>query len=285
VLPHLGILILLLQAPMLETRVGEITVLAPPQLSDLAIGLAESAERPRDWPGLGRAAPGPFRLVLVRDSAALDAVSRGRAPGWGAGVAIPERRIIILRADQDDPQRTLRHELAHFALHEAVHVRVPLWFDEGYASWASGELDRLEGLRLNLALASGTTPDLRELDGMLRGSALSAGVAYALAATAVTELARRHPAGTLTPLLGRLRQGEAFDSAVLATTGLTLPQFEIAWRRHLRNQYNIIAWLFAGGLWAAVALALGGLLWYRRRADQPRRAALDEGWVVEEEPE
>ena len=79
-----------------------------------------------------------------------NSLTAGRAPSWGAAIAVPGARTILLRADEGDLSRTLRHELAHLALHEAVAVRVPLWFDEGYASWAAGEWDRLGTLELNL---------------------------------------------------------------------------------------------------------------------------------------
>jgi hypothetical protein len=195
-------------------------------------------------------------------------------------VAIPEERTILLRADVDDIYATLRHELAHVALHEAVPVRVPLWFDEGYAAWAAGEWDRLGTLELNLAVVRGEVPDLAGLDGALRGSATTADVAYALAASAVTELARRNPSGSLTPLLQRLERGHDFEASVLETTGLTLSRFEREWQLHLRRRYGLATWLLAGGGWGAIALFLWVLVRLRRRADRDRRAALDQGWEL-----
>ena len=259
---------------------GIVTVVAEPSELSFALAQAAIANRAVEWPGLGRRDPSPLRLVVVRDSASMDAVSRGRAPGWGAGLALPGQRTIILRADLEDPGRTLRHELAHLALHEAVSGRVPLWFDEGYASYAAGEWDRLEELRLSVAMATMAPPELRELDGWLRGNAPMANLAYALAITAVLELSRRNPSGTLAPLFTRLRAGDRFETALLATTGLTADRFESVWQRRLRRQYNILTWLIAGGFWFLVALLLASALWYRRRADRPRRAALDQGWVV-----
>jgi hypothetical protein len=159
-------------------------------------------------------------------------------------------------------------------------VRVPLWFDEFYASWASGEWDRLGALELNLAVVRGAVPDLTGLDGALRGSENTADVAYALAASAVTELARRNPSRTLTPLLQQLTSGTDFEAAVHATTGLTLSQFELEWRRTLRQRYSVATWLLAGGGWAVLALVLWILVWRRRKADGARRSALDEGWEI-----
>lgn len=261
-------------------RVGQVTVVAWPGQLGLAIDLAKRAGQAAVWPGLGRQSPGPLRLVLVPDGRRLDSLSAGRAPTWGAAVAVPGARTIVLRADNDNLYGTLRHELAHLALHQAVAVRVPLWFDEGYASWAAGEWERLNGLELNLAVVRGGVPDLRGLDGALRGSASTADVAYALAVSAVTELARRNPTGLLDPMLQRLRAGTDFEAAVQATTGLSLAQFDREWRRSLRRRYSLATWLLAGGGWVVLALALWALLQRRRRADRVRRAALDQGWEI-----
>jgi peptidase MA superfamily protein len=255
-------------------------VVAWPGQLKLAGDLARRAGEATDWPGLGRRTPGPLRLIVVPDGRLLDSLSSGRAPAWGAAVALPGERLVLLRADVGDVYRTLRHELAHLALHEAISVRVPLWFDEGYAAWAAGEWERLGGLELNLAVVRGAVPDLRGLDGALRGSASTADAAYALAASAVTELARRNPSGTLVPMLDHLRRGEDFELAVQRTTGLTLAQFEQAWRASLRQRYSLANWILAGGGWAVLTLVLWILLRRRRAADLPRRAALDQGWEV-----
>lgn len=259
---------------------GQVTAVAWPGQRNLALDLARRANRPTDWPGLGLRSPGPLRLIVVPDARLLDSLTHGRAPAWGAAVAVPGARTILLRADQDDLYATLRHELAHLALHAAVRVRVPLWFDEGYASWAAAEWGRLATLDLNLAVARGAVPDLRSLDGALRGPASSADPAYALAASAVVELARRNPSGSLTPLMDRLASGQDFDASVLATTGLTLPQFDVEWRRAIRKRYSLVTWLLAGGGWGVLALGVWGLIQIRRRRDRERRAALDVGWVV-----
>jgi hypothetical protein len=264
-------------------QVGQVTAVAWPDQVSLAIELAEQADRPAEWPGLGRLAPGPLRLVVVPDGRRLDSLTLGRAPRWGAAVALPALRTIVLRADAADLSRTLRHELAHLALHQQVDVRVPLWFDEGYAGWAAGEWDRLGSLELNLAVARGALPGLRALDAALRGTETSADAAYGLAVSAVTDLARRNPSGTLGPLLQRLNAGEDFEAAVLATTGLTVDRFEEAWQRAVRRRYGLATWLLAGGGWALIAAAVLRLVHFRRRADRERRQALDHGWEVEPE--
>jgi hypothetical protein len=260
-----------------------VTAVAWPKQLSVAVELARVANEATDWPGLGTVAPGPIRLIVVPDSRRLDSLTSGRAPSWGAAIAVPEARTIVLRADAGDLPQTLRHELAHLALHQKVPVRVPLWFDEGYAGWAAGEWERLGSLELNLSVARGAVPDLRTLDGALRGAPSTADAAYSLAMSAVLELARLNPTGTLSPLLAALSGGEDFDAAVRKTTGLTISRFEEQWQRSVKRRYSFGLWLVAGGGWALLALLLVALTRLRRRRDLPRRAALDVGWEIEPE--
>jgi hypothetical protein len=264
--------------------VGQVTAVAWPGEMPLALALAEDADRPYTWPGLGIVAAAPLRLIVVPDEARMRELSGGRAPPWGAGVALPASRTILIRANAGDPSQTLRHELAHLALRRAIRVRAPLWFDEGYASYASGEWDRLDALALNLTVVRGAVPELAELDAALRGRAPAAAASYALAMSAVLELARRNPTGTLEPLLDLLASGVPFEDALRRTTGLNPGQFAVAWREGVRRRYSLFTWLAAGGLWVVIALGVLAAAWLRRRADRPRRRALDEGWVIAEDP-
>ncbi len=248
------------------------------------MGLAEWADQPASWPGLGRRSPPPFRLILAHDAAGLSRLTGGRAPAWGAGITLPGLRLVALRADAD-PAHTLRHELAHLVLHDAVRVPLPLWFEEGYAVYAAGEWDLLDALSLNYAVVGGATPSLDSLNRELRGHPAGISTAYALSASAVLEMARRNPSRSLTPLVELLSAGMAFDSALHATTGLSAENFDESWQRGIRKRYSLFTWLAAGGAWALLALALMAGTYWRRRADRRRRLALDEGWELPPEPE
>ncbi len=264
---------------MVRIEVGDVIVLAEPRHAALGSALADIASTPREWLGLGRVEVGPLTLAVVPDRAAFARASQGRIPDWGAGFTFPDARMIVIRADGGDPRGTLQHELAHFVLHRRVVGRVPRWFDEGYAVLAAGEYGRLDALHLNLTVVAGRVPDLRGVDAALRGGgAGDAETAYALAASAVAELARRNPTRTLQPLLNQLSAGEAFDAAVLATTGYTPDGFDEIWHRSIRRRYNWGIWLLTGGVWVVVAVGLGAGAAWRRRYDAPRRAALDVGW-------
>ena len=249
----------------------------------LGLALAEQADRTAEWPGIGRHEPGPIRLMVAPDGEAFMRVAGGRVPTWGVGLAIPGGRAIVIRADAPDPLEALRHELAHLALHDVVKVRVPLWFDEGYAVVAAGEWDRMEALRLNLAVVRGAVGDLATLDAALRQSEADASTAYALAGSAVLLLARSNPAQSLDALIGKLGGGTGFEEALGITTGYTLGTFERAWQRDLRSRYGWLVWFAAGGGWAVLGLVVLVLARWRRKRDEPRRAALDSGWDVTED--
>lgn len=248
----------------------------------MAIALAEVADQPVEWPALGRVDLGEVRLILVPNDDEFSRLARGRVPDWGVGLAFPQSRTIVLRADDGAVRETLRHEMAHLALHQSVKGRVPLWFDEGYAGWAAGELGRLDGWGLNMAVIRRRVPSFGELNSALRGSSFTAGTAYALAITAVLELARRNPTRTLVPLLDRLQGGYGFEAAVIATTGYTPGGFELVWQKSVRRRYSFLTWLAAGGMWLILAGIVLVAHWHRRRRDRPRRAALDHGWDVGE---
>lgn len=257
---------------------GEVRVVAPASLGDLASSMADYAADPREWLGLGTVDLTPMTLVVVEDATGFAEWSQGRLPAWGAGLTMPNRRLVVVRRNAGDPLKTLRHELAHLAFHTRVRVRVPLWFSEGYAALAAGEHGRLDALQLNFAVALHRTPSLGELDAALRGGPADAGTAYALAADAVADIARRHPTRSLAPMLGRLANGESFDTALRASTGLDLDGFDERWHQGVRRRYNLGIWTLTGGAWVLLTLILGVLAAIRRHRDVARRAALDIGW-------
>jgi len=200
-------------------------------------------------------------------------------PEWGVGVAFPASSTIVLMLT-GDVRRTLLHEMGHLALHNIVE-RVPTWFDEGYASRAAGEWNRLGALRVNWALMAGAVPTFGQVNRDIRAGAAHAETAYALATAAVLLLERLGGERGLEPLLANLAEIQDLDRALRATHQLTLGQFEVLWQRDLRKRYGWV--LFFGSLtvfWTCLAIVLLSLWGVRRRRDGERRAALDQGWVV-----
>ena len=202
------------------------------------------------------------------------------APEWGAAVAFPESNRIVLQgssapSDAGDPVETLRHELAHLALHEALGDLPPRWFDEGYASVAAHEWRREDAVATNLGLAWRGMPTLDELEQEFEGGSTSAGEAYALAYRAVTDLTELGGPQGLAPLFVNWKRTRSLERAVRLTYGITLTEFEKRWRDRTRRRY--------GGLALMGNLALAGLIiaflvvplyLARRRRDRRRMIAM-----------
>jgi len=280
---HLGVVFCLLtQAPQ-ATTVGRVTVVTWPRQATLGIALAEAADQPRPFPGIGPLPDRPLRIILAPSRAIFDSITRGRMPPWSGGAAFPEAGVVVLLSDRPTVELTvaLRHELAHLALRWRVGHHVPLWFEEGYAAIAAGEWGRVDALRMSWQLARGRRMDLDDLDRALRGDATDAEGAYALATTAVLLLERWGGERGLEPLISQLPAAPSFDAALRETYHVTEGDFEERWERDLRSRYGWLQWAQSVGVfWAVLGLLLVALVVVRRRRDRARRARLDEGWTV-----
>ena len=274
----------MLQGPTAVT-VGRVTAVAWPGQQALAAALGDAADRATGFPGIGALPDRPVRLILAPTRAVYDSLTRGRLPIWSDGAAFPDVGMIVLLADGPTVRLSaaVRHELAHLALRWHVGRRAPLWFEEGYAAVAAGEWDRLDALRLNWQLARGVRMDLDEVDRALRGGRGDAEAAYALAATAVALLHRWGGERGLGPLLANLPTAPTFDAALRTTYHVTEGDFEARWQRDVASRYGWLSWAAAMGLfWLAIGALLVGLVLRRRRRDRARRAALDDGQLLDD---
>ena len=261
----------------------------------MAARTLRAASLPLRLPGISvSAAPPRASVYLAPTPAAFDSLTRG-APHWSAGIAVPSQRVIVLpayasgRTPMGDPLVALRHELVHLALNAHLPGRVPRWFDEGYATWASGEWDEGRGWEIRLALLGGGAPPLDSLRLGWPGAEADARLAYLLSASAVSFLAARGGEDALAAFFRRWRTGGDFDEALRGTYGLTLTQFEEEWRAMVKRRYG---WLLAlsqmGVVWALVAVLLVVLTLPRRRRNREKLRQMEvdewvEAWRGEEE--
>lgn len=237
-------------------------------------------------------------IVLAPTAEVFDSVAGGRTPEWSAGVAIPSRRLIVLpsfvspRTPLGDPIVALRHEIAHLVLSEYLGANIPRWFNEGYATWASGEWDETSGWRIRLALLTGAAPPLDSLRLGWPGGEGEARLAYLLSASAVRHLATRNGEQAFAAFMETWRREGSPDVAIRSTYQMTLTQFEREWRAMVRRRYG---WLLAisqvGAFWLALTLLLLVLGGARRRRDERRLAEMEEApapegetWWIESPP-
>ena len=222
--------------------VGRFTAVYFPQDDRLAHSLLESAARTDSFPWL----PRPRQRVVIAiapDARRFRAWAGDGAPEWGVALAFPASRRILMQgrtagSEAGDPVETLRHELAHLALHERLGDRPPRWFDEGYASLAAREWKREDALAANVAIALRGTPTLDELEASFAGGATQAQSAYALSYRAVSELAALDPERGLTLFFRYWENGRNMDSAIRQAYGMTLDGFERRFRLRTRRRYG-----------------------------------------------
>jgi hypothetical protein len=136
-------------------------------LAERVLGLVDDQA---PLPGLPSSLPAAVTVVIAHGPQAFDELTGGVVPEWRAGVAVPSENMLVVPSGEGrslvdaEGLRTLRHEWAHLGLHAYLgDLRVPRWFDEGYAQWASGGFDAMEAWRLRVLLALGRAPPMDSL--------------------------------------------------------------------------------------------------------------------------
>jgi hypothetical protein len=193
-------------------------------------------------------------------------------PQYAVAVAIPERRLVILsmRApftnEGADLGESLRHELAHVALDDAlVGNHVPAWFNEGFAIHASGENALLRVKTLTEATLWKTLIPLADLDKAMPEDPQAAGVAYAEAGDFLRFLLRQSDRARFASVIDRARKGQPFDRALADAYGADMRKLEYEWREQLAQHYTFWPVLLSGSaLWVLVIGAMG-LGWMKKK--------------------
>ena len=249
--------------------------------SGKAVRVLQELETAPPLPGLPLGIPSGVLLHLATDEADFNRLTGGRAPEWGAGVALPDLSTIVMPAfvsergrGWSDP-RVLRHEWAHIGLHQHLRgLRVPRWFSEGYAQWASGGWAASEGWKLRLALATDRNP-LDSLALSWPRDQARAQTAYLLSATTIEYLVVHSSPRGLEVLLARWKETGHFERAFRSTYGVTTAQFEEDWRKYVTDRYG---WVFvlshSSVFWMFLSLGLAAMVGVRRRVRRERLARL-----------
>jgi hypothetical protein len=221
-------------------------------------------------------------VYIAPDAARWDSLTGGRAPDWGAGVAIPDRNMIVLpgyvsaRGGTHTLPTILRHELAHVALHRAVaRTAIPRWFNEGYATWTAGQFDADAGWMLRLAFVTRRAPPLDSITLHWPLIEADARLAYLLSASAVRYLHSLGSDDAFERFLAHMAEHGDFERALREVYVISSPQFERLWRSHVRRSYG---WLQIVAqsmfVWLIITLLALALFVIRRRRDRRRMRLL-----------
>ena len=246
-----------------------------------ALALLESTPR---LPGLSDPRP-QLTLTIAPTRAVMDSLVGGRVPEWAGAVAISERMEMIIPGGRFWPRtpmeevRVLRHEWAHLALaHEMGPLRIPRWFNEGYAEWASGGWAGGNGWKLRVALAFGDAPPLDSIALRWPRDRVPAEVAYLLSASVIQYLVESSGTRGLETFLAEWKRRRSFEAALRGVYGATLGQLETDWRKWVKRRYGWLTVLADSAVfWALLSVALVAMFVVRRRYRREQMARLRAG--------
>lgn len=239
-------------------------------------------------PALGRrggSADPHVTLTVAPNRQVMDSLVGGRVPEWAGAVAISERMEMIVPSGgfwpgpREEEVRVLRHEWAHLALaHELGRLRIPRWFNEGYAEWAAGSWQQGGGLQLGLALAFGDTPPLDSLVLAWPRDRVSAEVAYLLSASVIQYLVESSGVEGLEAFLAEWKRLSSFDGAMRVVYGATPGQLETDWRGWVKRRYGwLVVISHSAVFWTVLVAALAAMFLVRRRYRREQMARLRAG--------
>lgn len=228
-----------------------------------------------------------FRIVLIPPGGIADSAFARidqAAPPWAAGYMIPSLRLGAIRVAQASQypygtlESALAHEATHMLLHDKVGRRLPLWFEEGVATWQGRRWSAADTWVYTRSLLTSDFPALADLDSSFHAGAAEADLAYAASFAFVSWSVRQHGPDLVRRIL-REMETRPFAAAWQTVTHAPLAQAEAGWRRDSLIKYRWIPLLTASStLWIVIALfaLVAGI---RRRA---RARAIREQWDAEE---
>ncbi|MCP4568262.1 MAG: hypothetical protein GY841_11855 [FCB group bacterium] len=191
----------------------------------------------------------------------FDSLAGNAVPDWGAGVAIPYKRLIVIKSPLILPgDKTLgelaAHEYAHIALARVAGFRrLPRWLDEGLSMYVSAEWGWGDNLAIAQAVALGRLIPLVEIENLNRFGSDKAQLAYSESYLAFKYMLDIYGQSSFHILLNNIRAGRRLDYAFIAATGGDYQEFETEFAANLHGRYNIVTWFFNSNLlWVLLAL-------------------------------
>ncbi|MFH1699823.1 MAG: peptidase MA family metallohydrolase [Candidatus Zixiibacteriota bacterium] len=208
----------------------------------------------------GAAKHDSLTIYLVNSDDAFDSLVGSAMPDWGAGVAIPHRRIIVIKSPSYFPgEKSLYeltvHEYAHILLSRRVgHRQLPRWINEGMAMYLSAEWGWSDNLSMSWASVMGWTIPLRQIEKLNRFSPGKAETGYAESYLAFKYFLDTYGKSSLVIFIDSIKSGRSYDDAFIDAIGANYFGFEKEFSEFLATRYNLISLIFNSNLlWLILA--------------------------------
>ncbi len=188
---------------------------------------------------------------------------------WTGGVAFMDFGIIAIEIPPGElewGESALVHELTHLVVRQATfgpYGQLPLWLDEGLATYNEGELDPVLRSSLEEAISKDELISVRSLCSPFSAYREKAYLSYAESYSIVEYLLDNYGQDKMADLLALLRQGNTYDEALTAVYGFDISGLDARWRATLTTAANPAAKVGLHPAFIAVmaALAAGLAMW------------------------
>lgn len=206
-------------------------------------------------------------------------------PDWGAGTAIPEKGLIIIKSPKyirtgRSFRELLGHELAHIMLHRAAGGRwLPRWIHEGVAMHVSGEWDIGQDILVARAAWTGNLIQLQLLENLSQFNGAKANLAYTESYLAASSLLKRGDRYILADLLDMYRKNGDFYGSFRIAVGTDYVSWISNWFERTSMQYHLLLFIFDSKIfWILVPLFFIFLVIYKQKQNRKIRRR----WKIEE---
>ncbi|MDF1535619.1 MAG: peptidase MA family metallohydrolase [bacterium] len=199
----------------------------------------------------GLEAIGPYDIVIAgsrEQFLELQPASRP-APEWAGALTYPGLGLVLImtpgamEAGGTRYWSLLRHEMAHLLLGDAEiagHTRLPLWFQEGLATYVAGEMTLPRLFHLGWAQVSGAAPAFAELESAFPRQPALAEAAYARSYLFIRYLTREFGDDSVARLLNGSMELGGLGEGAREAFGLSLAQILRGFERYAKFR---AAWL------------------------------------------
>ena len=234
-----------------------------------------------------------YLVVIARSKEEFVELQPGTrpAPEWAGALTYPALKMVLImtpgsmRTGGNRYWSLLQHETAHLLLGDAQAkhgVRLPRWFEEGIATYVSGEMNLSRLLQLGWAQATGATPDFRDLEFSFPSQSSQAGAAYARSYLFIKYLTRRFGEGAVARLLMESFQRGGISRGAAAAFGISLGDLLDGFDQYARVKATWIPVVTSTAtIWALITL-LFFITWFRKKVQGLRTVRQ---WEKEEEIE
>lgn len=215
-------------------------------------------------------------VYVVGDLNQFNAMTENMAPDWGAAVAIPYMKRMVLKSPEKfnlnkSLEELLAHEFTHLYLADKVSFgELPRWFNEGMSMYMSSEWGWSNNLSMSKAAAFGQLIPLRGIERINSFNEGKAQVAYAQSYLAVQFMIEHYSEKSVNVFVKELALGHPFDQAIYQATGSSMSEFEADYKIYLNQRFNWVS-LFMDTIlfWIFLAFVVIAGFWvkFRKRRD------------------